>query len=288
MVADRGTRVSSGHIRIDKDLSEDTRVWRLADQLLEHLSGQLPVLTPETRNALRGVTRNAALGALVKLWRYADHYISEDDALPTALHELAEVVSLPVEVLRSFPPEWLREMPDGRVRLPDYTAKNALNAKEKRRAQSRERVRRWREKKALEEAGKSGPVSSSGPDLGNALHSVTSNARNAPSRAGARAGIPETDTETITRNPLSPLGRGKSGRNGRDVRSESARAWDRVLDAVQHGQSTVDDPKIDQAVRRIGGYHALGQAQVSQRAENRRRFREALEELLVESAGAAA
>jgi hypothetical protein len=300
----------TAHIRVDKDLEEDPRVWRLGDQVLDQIVqlivGLLPgeatrsheileelrralrdpslvdQLRPETRNALhalRGVTCNAALGALVKLWRYADRYISADDALPTALHELPEVVDLPIAVLRKFPPEWLMEMPDGRVRLPDYTAKNALNTKEKRRSQSRERVRRWRERKAREESGGVGVLQGR---RGNALHGVTSNARNAPSRVGARTGIPETETVPLEENPLSPLGRGNSERRDRAVRDRSAKAWDQVLVAVQRGESTLGDAIVDQAVRSIGGYHALGQAHVSQRAENRRRFREQLERLLEE------
>lgn len=196
----------SGHIRFDKDLENDPRVFRLADLLLAAV--ETDSQPARQSDVLRNACRNAVLGSLLTLWGYADTHIRSDNTLPIALHHLAHVTRLPVTVLREFPPEWLVVGRDDTVILPEYVDKNALDAKEKRRNQARDRVKRWREKRNAKS---------------NALHVTQSNARNAPSRAPTRARAPaqtETETETKGREEGAPVLRA-----GPEVRDEGLEAW---------------------------------------------------------------
>jgi hypothetical protein len=138
-----------GHVRMDKDLVDDWRVLSLADVLLdEWLSASL---IPGDSKALRDAACNAVLGGIYRLWRYADTHLRRYDRLNLALHGVAQVTLLPEAVLSKFPKEWLVDHRDGTVELPGYTAKNALIDKDNRREKTRERVKRWRQRK--KEAG---------------------------------------------------------------------------------------------------------------------------------------
>lgn len=133
----------TGYITIDKDLENDPRVLALTDLYVEFLTEKLGAKQDET-DLLSNACRNALLGALVTLWGYADTHLRDDDTLPITLRNLAPIVRLPEKIIRKFPSEWLTIRDDGSVQLPDYTIKNALNAKEKRREQGRDRARRFR------------------------------------------------------------------------------------------------------------------------------------------------
>lgn len=190
----------TAHIRIDKDLEEDPRVWRLGGILFRQLTGV--DYDPDSSNAnhaLHGVTCNAVLGGLMRLWRYADTHIDSSNALHATLQQLADVTQLSVTLLAQFPREWLLVRDDGTVELPDYIAKNTLTTKEKRRAQTRDRVRRWREKNSR-------PVGASDVTLGNARNAPSRVRARAHGRAGAREGnpnpipVPETSERAAPAN----------------------------------------------------------------------------------------
>lgn len=140
-----------GYIRMDKDLEDDPRVLALADRIAQELKQLVELATDrDLESAIRGLSRNAALGALYRLWRYGDTHLGRHNRLKGALHggaRISEVTALPAGVLREFPVEWLRVHEDGTVELPDYAAKNALIDRDMRREKTRERVRKHRAKK---------------------------------------------------------------------------------------------------------------------------------------------
>lgn len=213
----------SGYIRFDKDLLGDPRVLALAERWLEFVQKNAPGVefNETTLNALRTVTRHAAAGSLCALWSYADTYLREGNALAIALHQLAEETHLPVTVLRSLPPNWFIEDAAGNISLPDYADKNALDPREKRRAQNRKRVRKWRQKKKQERNALHGVTS-------NALHSPVKSAGNGPSRGRARARVPETETipePKTTHTKKRARGRGKSGAGQEET--EALERWRR-------------------------------------------------------------
>lgn len=137
-----------GHVRMDKDLEDDPRVLFLTEKLLDHwVSLGVPGIL---RDSLREGGRNAAIGGLYRLWRYADTHLKRGDLLTLPLPALAAVTGWPLSVLRDFPQQWLLEHPDGNVQLPDYSDKNALQVKDNRREKTRQRVAAWRRRQREE------------------------------------------------------------------------------------------------------------------------------------------
>jgi hypothetical protein len=153
---------------MDKDLEGDPRVLALTENLLDDMIER--GLADCFRDAFRAIARNAVTGALYALWRHADTYLQTGDVTPVSVTGLASITGLSVTVLTRFPPEWLRERPDGTVELPGYSDKNMLVTKDLRKENNRLRQARFRAKQR---------------NARNALPSRESNARNSPSRAGA-------------------------------------------------------------------------------------------------------
>lgn len=90
------------------------------------------------------------------------------------------------------------------------------------------------------------------------------------------------------KNPLSPLKRGNGAiaprsRKPREIRSQSAAAWDQVIANVKAGEyrngRTIGGP-VDEAVRLIGGYQRIGMATTADLGGLRSRFRDQYEQLL--------
>lgn len=156
-----------GYIRMDKDLQEDPRVLRLAAELTD---------VDQDRAV------NEILGGLYRLWRYADTYL-ELDSIQVRYHVSVKVTGLPLQVLKKFPLQWLRDDGNGTLTLPNYSVKNALLDKESRREATRKRVERWRMRKR---------------NAGNALLKRKSNKskRNTAVTTGTGTGttVPETET----------------------------------------------------------------------------------------------
>ena len=131
------------YIKFDKDLPEDPRVVALTKQVLSELMEGQEAYDGER---FRELACNAVLGGLIRLWRYADTHLARYDRVTLALHDLAAVTGLSVTTLRHFPPSWLIDRGEEGVELPGYTSKNALIVKDTRREQTRERVKRWRDR----------------------------------------------------------------------------------------------------------------------------------------------
>lgn len=264
----------TGYVRMDKDLEDDPRVLRLAGLLAQHFRQVFDVPKTDVTDALLVETgRNALLGALLTLWRYADTHVRRDNVLSIALRELAAITRLPVTVLEQFPPEWLRIGTDGNVELPDYLEKNSLDDKEKRKLKNRERQRRWRERHSAER---------------NALPDVISNGRNAPSRGRAHARVPLPNPSPNGKTPPPPDGGVvslRSGRPGRDVRNASRGTWDNSVGSVRrsaYAEIKERDPLAHQAILEIGGYRVIGMAQEHELPAIKERFRAVYERLLTE------
>lgn len=190
-----------GYIRMDKDLGDDPRVLMLRDQLVAHWLQSSPKGNADAlhRPEIRELACNAVLGALYRLWRYGDSHLGRYNRLKSALHGaagIAEITGLPESLVTQFPPEWLRIHMDGRVELPDYSAKNALIDRDMRREKTRERVRRWRQKQR--DAGNGG----------NALHKDRQEALQRYERVTTGTG---TGTGTGTEPTVTGTGPGTNG-----------------------------------------------------------------------------
>jgi hypothetical protein len=123
------------------------------------------------------------------------------------------------------------------------------------------------------------------PPDGAPSRDLASNSRDAPNSSpgiGSGSGSGSGPPYPLTPSPQAGKGNGAKaqGRRPRNIRAASALAWGHVLNAAQHGGGSAGDPVVDEAVRRIGGYTRLSQANTSQRGINRERFREAYEHLL--------
>jgi hypothetical protein len=132
----------SGWIKFDKELPESIRIRRVVRKLKES-------------NALRGVTdRNEALlvtqciGALVRLWIYADSHIDNDNRIVATFDEIDDLVGLP-GFASSLPGDWLVRVDEETVELPDFLEHNGSSAKQRR--DNAQRQARWRERQKSQE-----------------------------------------------------------------------------------------------------------------------------------------
>jgi hypothetical protein len=103
-------------------------------------------------NALCGVTDNGeqlavtiTLGAITRLWVYADSHIAHDNTLAITLDEINELVGVE-GFAQALPVEWLVVIDPDHVELPDFLQHNGTSAKERsdnarRQAQYRQRHR---------------------------------------------------------------------------------------------------------------------------------------------------
>lgn len=115
----------SGWIKVEKDLSSDPRVLRMASRL---------------RNAdvtLGSRARLVIVGALVTLWWYADTHIREDDTLPVGADQINELVGVE-NFCDLMPSDWLVIVDSNNVKLIDYTAHNGTTAKKRALGQKRQ------------------------------------------------------------------------------------------------------------------------------------------------------
>lgn len=115
----------SGWIKVEKDLSTDPRVLRMASRL---------------RNAdvtLGSRARLVIVGALVTLWWYADTHIREDDTLPVGADQINELVGVE-NFCDLMPADWLVIVDSNNVKLIDYTAHNGTTAKKRALGQKRQ------------------------------------------------------------------------------------------------------------------------------------------------------
>ncbi len=150
--------MSGAFITLDKDLGDDPRTLALAEHYADMLLRRLATLgisLPDRnasrdeydslRGALRDISRNAVVGVLFNLWRYADTHIDHNNMLPLSLGMLAGFCRADVSFLEHLPPTWLLVDSENSVTLPDYANKNWLITRDVRRNQGRERQQRYRD-----------------------------------------------------------------------------------------------------------------------------------------------
>lgn len=112
----------SGWIRAEKELTETIRFKRMVKAY---------------RNALRSVTEcdvtrdeTLLLGALIRLWMYADSHIRDDNTLVITCDEIDELVGVE-GFAKSLPVEWLKVIDAERVELPDFLEHNGTSARQR-------------------------------------------------------------------------------------------------------------------------------------------------------------
>lgn len=119
----------SAWIKIEKALESDPRVLRIA----RHLNAC-------NAPAFHGVT--LVVGALARLWIYADSHIREDDTIDLGPAEIDEWLGMP-GFCAMLPGDWLEIIDDFRVKLPRFQQHNGVEAK--RRALTQKRVAHHRD-----------------------------------------------------------------------------------------------------------------------------------------------
>jgi hypothetical protein len=138
--ADRkdGTREGtalSGWIRIEKGLSESIRFKRVVRRLKE--SNALRNVSDVTEQLL--VT--ACLGAIARLWNYADSHITDDNRIDATFDEIDDLVGIP-GFAAALPSDWLVKVDEETVELPNFLEHNGTSAKQ--RSDNARRQAEWR------------------------------------------------------------------------------------------------------------------------------------------------
>lgn len=133
-------------IKFEKDLLTDPRVLRIARTIQARWLMFDGPKTPSSEqydpcNAVALPAVTLALGALVRIWSLADTHLGEDDLLPLGFTELDDVVGLP-GFCSLLPVDWIIEVDDNTVKLPDFHEHNGTEAKKK--AVTQQRVARFR------------------------------------------------------------------------------------------------------------------------------------------------
>jgi hypothetical protein len=136
----KGAKVS-GWIRVQKELPDTMRFRRVVKALRES-------------NALRGVTdcddafvATLVLGALARLWVYADSHIADDNTLAITLEEIDDLVGIK-GFANALPADWLQVIDADNVQLPDFLEHNGTSAKNRRDAARRQATYRHRQRNA--------------------------------------------------------------------------------------------------------------------------------------------
>lgn len=137
----------SGWIKFEKDLATDPRVLRMARALdarfllFDPSSAENGQYDPCNASAFPGVT--LVLGALTRLWIYADSHAREDNTLDLGAREIDELLGIP-DFCSILPADWLVEIDENTVELPGFQEHNGVEAKKK--ALTQKRVARHRGK----------------------------------------------------------------------------------------------------------------------------------------------
>lgn len=133
----------SGWIKIEKDLETDPRTTRMAKRLAA-------IYGLQSRDgcnayALPGVT--LVVGALTRLWIYADSHIRSDNTIDAGAAELDELLGIP-GFCSIMPEDWLVEQSPQCVELPGFLDHNGVEAIKKAQTQKRVENHRRREREA--------------------------------------------------------------------------------------------------------------------------------------------
>lgn len=126
----------SGWIKLEKSVESDPRVLRLAKKLQRLCNA----------DALPGVT--LAVGALARLWMFADSHIREDDRIDISPADLDDWIGI-TGFCDAMPDDWLRVVDENTVELPGFQEHNGVKAKK--RALTQRRVAQHRSSKKRED-----------------------------------------------------------------------------------------------------------------------------------------
>lgn len=124
----------SGWIKWEKDLETDPRVLRMSRELKRICNA----------GALHPVT--LVCGGLIRLWSYADSHAREDDTLDLGVDEIDELVGIP-GFCSIMPADWLREIDEHTVELPNFQQHGGTEAKKK--ALTKKRVETHRKRSSV-------------------------------------------------------------------------------------------------------------------------------------------
>lgn len=127
----------SGWIKLEKDLLTDMRVRNMLRALETTPLGLSVTQGRYGRDA--GVT--LLLGALARLWMYADAFARDDDTINLSAHDIDELTGIE-GFSQLLPAEWLEILDEKRAKLPGFQAHNGTEAK--RRAVDAKRQARFR------------------------------------------------------------------------------------------------------------------------------------------------
>lgn len=130
----------SGWIKWEKDLETDIRFVRLSRHVRDTChAGALRERLPH--NAIVSLT----IGALMKIWSYADTHIRADDTLDLTFDDIDDLVGLP-GFAAGMPSDWLVKRDEQCVELPGFQEHNGTVAKKRDLATKRQQRHRASQK----------------------------------------------------------------------------------------------------------------------------------------------
>jgi hypothetical protein len=129
----------SGWIKLDKQLPESIRFRRVVRAVREKSNA--------LRNATPELAVTAVLGALMRLWAYADSHIDDTNLLGVTLDEIDEIVGID-GFAHALPADWLQVVDPDHVQLPDFVQHNGSSAKQRSKNAQRQANFRHRKKAA--------------------------------------------------------------------------------------------------------------------------------------------
>lgn len=115
----------SGWLKIDKDLPDAMRFRRVV-RAVRNANNALCSVTGDGEQLWVTIT----LGAITRLWGYADSHIGDDNVLAVSLDEINELVGVK-GFAQALPAEWLVVIDPDHVQLPDFLEHNGTSAKQR-------------------------------------------------------------------------------------------------------------------------------------------------------------
>lgn len=141
----------SGWIKVEKDLESDPRVLRMAKRI------SVTDVTHERISMANAVTQ--VVGALARLWIFADTHARDDNTLDMGSAELDEWLGVP-DFCASMPEDWVRVVDEHTVELPGFQEHNGVDAKKRALVQKRVQRHRVTHRESVQRTG----VTSALPD----------------------------------------------------------------------------------------------------------------------------
>ncbi len=173
-------------IKFEKDLLTDPRVLRIARSLqsrwmlFDHQEiPEKEQFTESNASALPAVT--LVCGALTRIWSLADTHLGDDDILPLGIEELNDHIGIP-GFCELMPADWIQEIDEHAVKLPEFHEHNGTEAKKKAQGQKRQERYRNNNKKALRGGNAGASLDQTRPDKTNKSNARAHSAPAAPSK----------------------------------------------------------------------------------------------------------